>query len=42
MPKLGSSLTEAELARLNSEEAEMGMGAEETYASNEEEDDSED
>ena len=42
MPKLGSSLTEAELARLNSEEAEMGMGAEDTYASNEEEDDSED
>jgi hypothetical protein len=42
MPKLGSSLTDAELARLNSEEAEMGMGAEDTYASNEEADDSED
>jgi hypothetical protein len=42
MPKLGSSLTDAELARLNSEEAEMGMVAEDTYASNEEADDSED
>ena len=41
-PKLGSSLTDAELARLNSEEAEMGMVAVDTYASNEEADDSED
>ena len=42
MPQLGSSLTDAERARLTSPEAELGLGDEATHSSQESEEDYED
>jgi hypothetical protein len=42
MPKLGSSLTDAERARITSSEVEVGSGDENTQASHEDDDNYED